>query len=243
MGDNSIIIRLEEIAFSYANEELVFDKLDFELRQGEKIGLIGDNGSGKTTLLQIIIGILPAQSGRIEILGETVETENDFHRARKQVGLLFQHSDDQLFCPTVLEDVAFGPLNLGKKPAEAREIALKTLKDLNLGGFEDRITHQLSGGEKKLVALATILAMRPKILLLDEPTSGLDMDTRARLADILGQLDVSYIMVSHEYDFLARNTKTVYCLKGGQIAYRGKSSSLHSHYHNHSAGDIPHEHA
>ncbi|MCP4750899.1 MAG: ABC transporter ATP-binding protein [Proteobacteria bacterium] len=243
MGEDSIIIRLEDVCFSYPGGARVLERLNFELKTGEKAGLIGDNGSGKTTLLHIIIGILKAEAGTIRLFGESVRSEKDFYRVRQQVGFLFQNSDDQLFCPTVLEDIAFGPLNLGKSTEEARQIALKTLADLNLQGFENRITHQLSGGEKKLVALATILAMQPKVLLLDEPTSGLDESTKKRLADILGGLKISYIMVSHEYDFLIRNTGSIYGIKNGLVNYHGKSSTLHSHYHSHSAGALPHRHA
>ncbi|MDD4650203.1 MAG: ABC transporter ATP-binding protein, partial [Desulfoplanes sp.] len=147
-----------------------------------------------------------ADGGSIEILGKRVRNEQDFVRARREIGFLFQNADDQLFCPTVLEDVAFGPLNLGYTPEEAQSIALSTLERLGLKGFENRITHKLSGGEKKLVSLATILSMSPKILLLDEPTTGLDESTRERIIGVLHDLDVSMIVVSHEKDFLCRTT-------------------------------------
>ncbi|MBW2149975.1 MAG: ABC transporter ATP-binding protein, partial [Deltaproteobacteria bacterium] len=204
MGENNIVIQLENVCFSYPNGASVLDSLQFKLREGEKLGLIGPNGSGKTTFLHIIMGLLKPSFGTIRIFGKAVETEQEFREVRQKVGFLFQNADDQLFSPTVLEDVAFGPLNLGKKPKEAREVSLKTLKDLNLEGFEDRVTHKLSGGEKKLVALATVLVMQPEALLLDEPTTGLDEDTSKRIIDILNRLDISYVIVSHEYDFLAR---------------------------------------
>ncbi len=239
---NDSVIQLDNVCFSYPGKENLLNELNFTLRQGEKIGLIGDNGSGKTTLLHIIIGILKVTSGRLHIFGKDILSSKDFFLVRQQIGLVFQNSDDQLFCPTVLEDVAFGPLNLGKKPDEAKEIALKTLRDLHLNGFEDCITHQLSGGEKKLVALATVLAMQPKMLLLDEPTSGLDKATKERFSEILGDLKVSYLMVSHEYDFLFSNTDSIYSIQNGDIQYQGKSSTLHSHHHSHPAGGIPHEH-
>ncbi len=138
--------------------------------------------------------------------------------------------------------MAFGPLNLGKTPEEARELSLKTLEDLNLKGFEDRVTHMLSGGEKKLVALATVLVMAPRVLLLDEPTTGLDEDTNQRIMGVLNNLPISYIIVSHEYDFLARTTRGIYRFERGRLLYDGDSTTLHSHYHRHPAGKAPHEH-
>jgi cobalt/nickel transport system ATP-binding protein len=236
------IIQLENVCFSYPNGRAVLDNLQFEIGQGQKSGLIGPNGSGKTTFLHIIMGLLSSWSGTVRIFGKPVETEQDFREVREKVGFLFQNADDQLFSPTVLEDVAFGPLNLGKKPGEAREMSLDTLKALNLEGFEDRVTHRLSGGEKKLVALATVLVMKPDVLLLDEPTTGLDEDTSKRIIDILNGLDISYVIVSHEYDFLARTTRDIYSMHGGKIQYNGKSENLHSHYHSHPHGTVPHSH-
>jgi cobalt/nickel transport system ATP-binding protein len=148
------------------------------------------------------MGLLRPQAGSIIILGQEIRQPRDFLEVRQKVGLLFQHADDQLFCPTVLEDVAFGPLNQGKTPAEATAIARETMDKLGLAGFEDRVTYKLSGGEKKLVSLATVLAMHPQVLLLDEPTTGLDETTRHRLIHILQDLDISYLIVSHEHEFL-----------------------------------------
>ena len=159
------------------------------------------------------------------------------------MGLLFQNADDQLFSPTVLEDVAFGPLNMGMKAKEARRLSMATLEELNLKGFEDRITCKLSGGEKRLVALATVLVMEPQVLLLDEPTSGLDEATRERIISILNSLKISYIIVSHEYDFLTRTTQSMYGMEQSTIAYEGESAALHSHFHIHSLGKVPHKHS
>ncbi len=242
MGKNNIVFNLKGLTFSYPGKDNIFKNLNFTLKKGDKIGLIGDNGSGKTTLLHTIMGILKPTEGQIYVFDKVIINQQDFLFVRQCIGLLFQNSDDQLFFPTVLEDVAFGPLNLGKKPKEARKIAMQTLADLNLNGFENRITYQLSGGEKKLVALATILAMQPQVLLLDEPTSGLDPATKIRLSEILGKLDISYIIVSHEYDFLIENTNKIYSLKDGVITYHSESSTLHSHFHSHPAGEVHHEH-
>jgi cobalt/nickel transport system ATP-binding protein len=180
----------------------VFQGFNFQLLPGKHIGLIGPNGCGKTTLLHLIMGLLRPQAGSIVIFGQEVKKEKDFVDIRQKVGLLFQNADDQLFCPTVLEDVAFGPLNQGKKPAEAIKTARETIERLGLEGFEDRVTYKLSGGEKKLVSLATVLAMQPRVLLLDEPTAGLDERTKERLIHILRNLDITFMIVSHENDFL-----------------------------------------
>jgi cobalt/nickel transport system ATP-binding protein len=160
---------------------------------------------------------------------------------RQKIGLLFQDADDQLFSPTVLEDVTFGPLNLGKPKNEAIDTAKETLKILGLEGFEDRITYKLSGGEKKLVSLATVLAMEPEILLLDEPTSGLDDATKSRLTAALSNLELSYIVISHEFDFLSETTSAIYSMKEGTIQL-DKELHLHRHAHLHPYGDHPHEH-
>jgi len=208
---NDPLISLQNITFTYPGApQPVFQDFHYQLLPGQHIGLIGPNGSGKTTLLHLIMGLLRPQAGSIVILGQEVKKEQDFVAVRQKVGLLFQNADDQLFCPTVLEDVAFGPLNQGKTPAEAVQIALETMAGLGLHGFEDRVTYKLSGGEKKLVSLATVLAMEPQLLLLDEPTSGLDENTKHRLIHILEGLDIAYMIVSHERDFL-NHTVTECC--------------------------------
>jgi cobalt/nickel transport system ATP-binding protein len=197
------LIELQNITFTYPGaSQPVFQDFNFQLLPGKHIGLMGPNGCGKTTLLHLIMGLLRPQAGSIVIFGQEVKKEKDFVDVRQKVGLLFQNADDQLFCPTVLEDVAFGPLNQGKPPAEAISIARETMARLDLTGFEDRVTYKLSGGEKKLVSLATVLAMEPQLLLLDEPTAGLDEKTKDRLIHILKHLDIGYMIVSHEHDFL-----------------------------------------
>jgi len=236
------IIELDRICFSYETGKPVLDNLTFDLPKGEKLDLIGYNGSGKTTLLHIIMGLLTPSSGAIRLLGKPVETKMDFREVRRRIGFLFQNADDQLFSPTVLEDVAFGPLNHGTSPKKAREMAMETLEQLNLQGFENRITHKLSGGEKKLVSLATVLVMQPDALLLDEPTTGLDEDARFRIESLLNRLDISTVIVSHEYDFLARTTRKIYSMKAGRIVFDGDASTLHAHLHRHPAAGYPHDH-
>ncbi|MCD6305554.1 MAG: ABC transporter ATP-binding protein [Deltaproteobacteria bacterium] len=241
MDGLSSIIELEHICFGYDAGPPVLDDLSFLLGEGEKAGLIGYNGSGKTTLLHVIMGLLTPSRGTIRVLGKKIETKKDFLEVRRTIGLVFQNADDQLFSPTVLEDVAFGPLNLGKSPKEARTMAMETLERLNLEGFENRITHRLSGGEKKLVSLATVLVMQPKALLLDEPTTGLDEDARTRITSLLNDLDISMVIVSHEYDFLAGTVQRVYSMKDGRIQFDGEAEILHVHVHRHPV--IEHRHS
>jgi cobalt/nickel transport system ATP-binding protein len=241
MDQNNLIINLSDISFAYPGSSKALDKLNLQFHQGDRLGLIGPNGSGKTTMFHIIMGLLKPSSGTIEIFGRQVNGERDFRSVRERIGLLFQDADDQLFSPTVLEDVAFGPLNLGKSQEEAKDIAQSTLELLGLSGFEDRITYKLSGGEKKLVSLATVLAMEPEILLLDEPSNGLDDNTKARLMEALSQLDLSYILISHEIDFLSETTDSVCEMRNGKI-FIDEEVYVHPHYHRHPHGTVPHEH-
>ena len=241
MGHNNLIINLTGLSFSYSADKPVLDHLSFHLHRGDRIGLVGPNGSGKTTLFHIILGLLKPYSGTVELFGRQAKEEKDFREARKKIGLLFQDPDDQLFSPTVLEDVAFGPLNLGKSPEEARDIAMKTLARLDLSGFKDRITYKLSGGEKRLVSLATVLAMDPEVLLLDEPTNGLDEETEDKITNILKKLELSYIFISHNFDFLSKTTDRIYTISKGKIS-SDEAMAPHSHIHIHKSGRIPHKH-
>ncbi len=241
MDKNDLLINLEGISFKYPGGPPVLRTLDFKLHRGDRVGLIAPNGSGKTTLLHIIMGLLKPVSGQLEIFGRPVKEEKDFAAVRQRIGLLFQDADDQLFSPTVLEDVAFGPLNLGKRKMEAIKIAQKTLAFLGLEGFEDRITFKLSGGEKRLVSLATVLAMEPEVLLLDEPMTGLDAATKAKLTEILAGIDLSYILISHDFDFLADTADAIYTMEDGKILL-DKELHLHEHIHAHEHGVYPHRH-
>jgi cobalt/nickel transport system ATP-binding protein len=163
------------------------------------------------------MGLIRPDQGTIEIFGEQRREERDFREVRERIGLLFQDSDDQLFCPTVAEDVAFGPLNLGKTREEAVGIVHAVLGRLGLEGFEERLTYKLSGGEKRLVSLASVLAMEPEVLLLDEPTTGLDEDTVARLVDILRSSQLTYLIASHDTEFLGQTTDTLCRIAQGRV--------------------------
>ncbi|MDP2698001.1 energy-coupling factor ABC transporter ATP-binding protein [Thalassospira sp.] len=211
------LIRMRNIHFSFVKERPVLRGANLDVFAGEKIALSGPNGAGKTTLIHAMMGLIRITSGEIDIFGKPCRNEDDFRAIRGRVGLLFQDSDDQLFCPTVLEDVAFGPLNLGHSPLDADQIARNILSKLGLEGFEDRITYQLSGGEKRLVALATVLAMEPEVLLLDEPTNGLDVHVEHRLTGILKNLPQAMVIISHDRNFLDQVATRTVKLSSGQI--------------------------
>ncbi|MGD8703678.1 MAG: ABC transporter ATP-binding protein [Desulfosarcina sp.] len=237
----STILNLSDIHFGYPGGPLILEALDFHLYTGDRLGLVAPNGSGKTTLFHLIMGLIKPLSGSIEAFGKVRRVEADFVDVRRRIGLLFQDADDQLFSPTVLEDVAFGPLNLGKSRHEALSIARKTLDFLGLSGFEDRVTYKLSGGEKRLVSLATVLAMEPEVLLLDEPSTGLDLDTKQTLIHILNTLDLSFVLISHEFDFLSQTAGQIYTMERGRIRF-DQELHVHTHEHAHLMGKQPHKH-
>jgi cobalt/nickel transport system ATP-binding protein len=211
------LIYLSDVHFAYGPPRPVLADCTLRLGAGERVGLIGSNGSGKTTLLSLIVGLAWPTAGRIEVFGKVRSREADFHEVRQRVGLLFQDADDQLFCPTVAEDVAFGPMNLGKPRDEVRRIVARTLRWLELEGYEDRVTHKLSGGEKRLVALATVLAMEPEVLLLDEPITGLDEAASQRVVEILAELPQAMLIVSHDRPFLKRIATRTLLLADGRL--------------------------
>ena len=211
------LVRLDNVSFSYSPDRPVLEGCGLQLAAGERVGLIGPTGSGKTTLLALIVGLVRPGSGQVEVLGKVRTREADFQQIRGPVGLLFQDADDQLFCPTVAEDVAFGPLNLGVPRTEVRHVVAEVLESLGLAGYEERITYKLSGGEKRLVALATVLAMRPEVLLLDEPTSGLDEPSADRVRAILAGLPQAMLVVSHDRPFLRGLASRCLTLSGGRL--------------------------
>ena len=212
------LIRFRDVCFSYTPTRPVLDGACFDLRAGERVGLIGTNGCGKTTLLHLIVGLLQPCGGEIVAFGSARQRERDFLEVRRRAGLLFQDADDQLFCPTVAEDVAFGPVNLGYDREQIHAVVHETLAWLGMDGFEDRITYELSAGEKRLVALATVLAMRPEALLLDEPSANLDARARRRLVESLDARDEAMLVASHDLELMSRVCGRVICLSEGRIA-------------------------
>lgn len=211
------LLQAEEVSYSYPQRGMVLDQANLVLHSGEKLSLEGSNGAGKTTLLNLLVGLNKPKAGRIIAFGKTRSVEADFIEVRSRAGFLFQDPDDQLFCPTVLEDVAFGPMNQGKTPEEAKAISLDVLDCLGMKGFDDRVTHQLSGGEKRLITLASVLAMQPEVLLLDEPSNALDKEARIRLVEVLQSLPQAMIIISHEPSLLDALVTRRTRLEGGKV--------------------------
>jgi len=212
----SAVLALDGVVLARGGSR-VLDGADLRLERGERLALVGANGAGKTTLLRALVGLEKPTAGRVVAFGRPCADEPDFRTVRRRVGLLFQDPDDQLFCPTVQEDVAFGPLNLGETPKAAFATARATLDRLGLDHLAERITHRLSGGEKRLVALAGLLAMAPEVLLLDEPTNALDDANRARMLDLLAGLDATMLIVSHDRPALERLATRAVVLQGGRL--------------------------
>jgi cobalt/nickel transport system ATP-binding protein len=215
--ENSVIVNLRNINFGYSEDSPVLRDLNFVLHDEERVGIIGPNGCGKTTLLYLIMGLLKPHSGTVEIFGKKRAKEDDFVEVRERIGFLFQNSDDQLFCPSVREEVAFGPLNFGKRGQAVEDIVDASLGRVGLDGFKQRVPYHLSGGEKRRLAMATILAMSPCVLLLDEPTLGLDLPTVREIVEILDAPGISCAVISQNLDFLKRTTRQLFTFDGGMI--------------------------
>ena len=215
--ENNLLIQLRDVRFNYSPGRPVLDDLNLEVHRGDRIGLTGLNGTGKTTLLHLLVGLLRPWQGEINIFGKIRSKEEDFRDVRGRVGLLFQDPEDQLFCPTVAEDVAFGPFNLGWTREQVEAAVRETLSKLGLHGFENRVTYRLSFGEKRLVSLATVLAMRPEVLLLDEPTGSLDKDAFERITEVIKRLDLTLLVVSHDEAFLQQITTSRLILERGRL--------------------------
>ncbi|SCA55517.1 putative ABC transporter ATP-binding protein BruAb1_1365 [Candidatus Terasakiella magnetica] len=211
------LIDLQNIHFTYPNRHSVLKGVDFSLSTNERIVINGPNGAGKSTLFHLIVGLNKPTSGQVMVFGKERKVEADFKDVRRRIGLVFQDPDDQLFCPTVAEDIAFGVLNLGKPIDEAMAIVETTLQNLHLGHLRDRATHNLSGGEKRLVSLACVLAMEPEVLLLDEPTNALDEDTQTRLIEILNALPQAMVIISHDQHFRHQITTNRLNLEDGKL--------------------------
>ena len=212
------ILALSRIYFAYPQERLLFEDLNFSLRPGERLGLFAPNGSGKSTLLRLMIGLEKPRQGEVSFQGELVANDAGWLNLRRKVGVVLQYAEDQLFCPTVLDDVAFGPLNLGVGREAAGDAALRALQALELEELAPRLTHKLSGGEKKLVALATVLAMNPEALLLDEPAAGLDDAAEARLVSALQVSPAPRLVISHDRAFLEKTADQILTIANGSLA-------------------------
>ncbi|MEM4331115.1 MAG: ABC transporter ATP-binding protein [Candidatus Pacearchaeota archaeon] len=211
-----VLIEIENLFFSY-DHQLILKGINFQLYKGEKVGLMGKTGAGKTTLFYLLMGFLKPLSGNIKIFGKIRNKEKDFVEIRTQLGLLFQDPEIQLFCPTIKEDIAFGPLNQGKSREEVKEIVDEITKLLEIKHLLNRSVLKLSGGEKKICALASVMAMQPKIYLLDEPTNGLDEHYQNKIVNLLKEKMESFILVSHDQDLLTEVCEKIYLLERGTL--------------------------
>ena len=215
MGMN---LTLKNLAYANDLGMTVLEDLSMTLEYGETVGITGRNGSGKTTLLHLIMGFLKAAKGSICVEGNELRLEKEFQAMRgATLGILFQNTDDQLFCPTVEEEIAFGPLNLKHTIEEVEEIVSSILRRVGLEGFEKRVPQKLSGGEKRLVALASVLSASPRYLLLDEPTAGLDSEARSKLVQVLKDVDAAILMVTHDENLLKSMCDRRFLLEHGRL--------------------------
>lgn len=217
-------IEVEDLSFSYPDGTPALKGVSFSAQEGECVGLIGSNGAGKTTLLLHLNGILQG-AGRVRIFGKDVSREN-LASIRKEVGLVFQNPEAQLFMPTVFDDVAFGPLNMGLGPEETGRRVTHALGSVDMQVSCRKISHHLSFGEKKRVSLATVLSMGPSILALDEPTSNLDPKHRNQLVEILRGLPMTKIIASHDLDMLSRLTDRLLVMQQGSIVASGRTRDI-----------------
>lgn len=191
------IIEIRGLRFAYPDGKEALRGVDLTVDAGERIAVLGPNGAGKTTLALHLNGLHRASDGDIRVDGYTVD-DSTLGEVRRLVGLVFQDANDQLFMPTIREDVAFGPANLGLAPDEIETRVVEALASVDAADLVGRVPHHLSGGEKRRAAIATVLAMRPGVLVLDEPSSGLDPATRRELIDVLSELDVTQVVVTHD---------------------------------------------
>lgn len=194
---------MENVMFRYEDNTLALEGINLGIDKGERVAILGPNGAGKSTLLKLAAGLLFPGEGKVKLFGEAL-TKKSAYNLRKHVGILFQDPDDQIFMPKVWDDVAFGPINLGYGAEKVRTLVNHALTDSGLKGFEDRVPHHLSYGEKKRVAIAGILAMKPEILLLDEPTANLDPKGRIELMDIIKKSCETLVIATHDVNIAAQ---------------------------------------
>ena len=211
-------VEIEGLGFSYpGSHSPALSEVTLSLAPGEHVAIVGPNGAGKSTLLLHLNGILDPDAGTVSIGGLSAIKEN-LHEVRSRVGLVFQDPDDQLFMPTLLEDVAFGPLCQGVSGAEAEACARAALRSVGLGDIDaGRAAHHLSGGEKRRAALATVLSMEPGVLAMDEPTASLDGRGRRQIAEILGARSQTVVVVTHDVEFAAAVCQRIVLMDGGRI--------------------------
>ena len=217
-------ICFNNFSHTYEDGTEALNNVSFSVACGESIGLIGHNGSGKTTLLMHIVGILEPDS-RVYVL-ELPVNKNNLKEIRRKVGYVFQDPRDQLFMSTVIEDVAFGPLNTEMSSHEALLRAEQALDSVGLHGFGKRISYHLSGGEMRCAAIATVLAMSPEIIVMDEPSSGLDPRAKRELAALINRLECTKLISSHDLEFISTCTDRVILLNKGKVAAEGLTEEI-----------------
>ena len=224
------ILEIENLSFAYGNlrgnsQKSVLNNMNLFIENGESVGLIGENGAGKSTFLKLLTGLLDMQEGKVRVSGLEMKKEN-FRKIRTEIGYVFQDSDSQLFMSTVYEDVAFAPRNYGKSEEEIQTAAMSALRQVHMDDKKDRQIYRLSGGEKKLAAIATVLAVGTKLMLLDEPSVALDPKNRRNLIHILNEIPGAKIIASHDLDFVYDTCKRVILLSGGKIAADGGAKEI-----------------
>jgi cobalt/nickel transport system ATP-binding protein len=219
------LIAVEQLTFHYPGGTAVLDGVSLVVERGERVALLGPTGAGKSTLLQHLNALLTPVTGRVVVDGLVVGPDTA-REVRRRVGLVFQDPDDQLFLPTLLEDVAFGPLNDGVPPAEAEARALRVLGELGLDGAHARAAHHLSGGERRLAALATVLVSAPLVLALDEPSGDLDARGRRRLLDLLRARNETLIVATHDLEFARVSCDRAVVLVEGRLRSDGRLTEL-----------------
>ena len=219
-----VAVRVEGLEYTYPDGTLALRGVDLLVRKGQTVALLGPNGAGKSTLALHINGILSGK-GRVEVMGLEVNRKN-IRRIRSMVGLVFQDPDDQLFSPTVYEDVAFGPRMSGLEPENVRQAVADALAQVGMEGSEERSPHHLSFGEKKRIALATVLSMEPEILVLDEPVSNLDPRGRRQFIHLLESLKATKIIITHDIAMSRDIAGRVVIMDGGKVVAEGRTSEV-----------------
>ncbi|MCQ2480892.1 MAG: energy-coupling factor ABC transporter ATP-binding protein [Clostridia bacterium] len=218
------MIECVNLTSKYADGTVVLHDLSFKVEAGEQVGLIGANGAGKSTLLKSMLGLIETE-GVISFDGKELCKKN-LADIRKMVGYVLQDSDNQMFMPKVIDDMVFGPVNYGISRADAEKKAEETLEKLGIAGLKNKQNHKLSGGEKRMAAVATILTMEPEIMLLDEPSAALDPHNRRNLINILNVIPVTKIIASHDLDMVLETCNRVILINDGKIVADGKATDI-----------------
>ena len=226
--DEEPLVALHCLSHTYPDGTVGVHDVSFAVREGETVALVGGNGAGKSTLMKHLNGLLDVQDGELRVRGEPIDDAN-VDLARREVGFVFQDADAQLVAPTVLDDVAFGPSNYGASASEARELAEKALDRLDAGHLVDRVPHYLSGGEKRLVAIAGVLAMDPSVVVMDEPLAGLDPARSRRVRSVVEDLQadgLGLVISTHDVDFAAAVADRVVVMSDGDVVGEGRPRAV-----------------